>query len=255
VLLIECAGIPGSGKSHIADALRARLTTSRIAYADLAELLLSEGARDEASIPHRGRKLNLGSKEADVLLKSFRRFFLEEPDYSLNYLRSVVELEPSASVQDLVLSSFTYCCAQRGFFLARRDKVKARLVLHEEGFVHRLFTLFGYRAGGSRDTRALKQLAESMPLPHTLFWSRCSPATAIDRLSRRVRKTPDRLVGMDAQEVERLLVLADQKLETAIGILAKRGTRIAEVPSEEHFEEEALFGGLFAELNDGDGSR
>lgn len=255
MLLIECAGIPGSGKSHIADLLRARLTTSGIPYADLADLLLSEGARDKASIPHRGRKLDLGSKDADVLLKSFRRFFLEEPDYTLNYLRTVIELESSASVRDLVLSSFSYCCAQRGFFLARRERVNARLLLHEEGFVHRLFTLFGYRFGEAHDRPALEHLAESMPLPHTLFWSRCSPATAIDRLGRRVRKTPDRLVGLDMQNVTRLLALADQKLETAIGILAKRGTRVAEVQTDEDFDEEALFGVLLSDLSGADASR
>jgi len=251
LLLIECAGIPGSGKSHIADLLRARLTTSGIPYADLAELLLSEGARDKDSIPHRGSKIDLGNKDSDVLLKSFRRFLLEEPDYALNYLRAVIELEPSASVQDLVLSSFTYCCAQRGFFLARRDRVNARLVLHEEGFAHRLFTLFGYRSGDTRYNRDLEQLAESMPLPHTLFWSRCSPAIAIDRLRRRVRKTPDRLVGMGAQDVEGLLALADQKLETAMGILAKRGARVAEVDTEQIFDEAALFEGLLSDVSDG----
>ncbi len=87
MLLIEFAGIPGSGKSHVAEMLRAWLAASAIPYVDIAEFLLKEGARTPDALPHRRRKIDLGSKDADVLLKSFRHFLLAEPEYTLKYLQ------------------------------------------------------------------------------------------------------------------------------------------------------------------------
>ena len=197
MLLIECAGIPGSGKSHIADLLRARLDASGTPYVDVAQFLLKQKA--PKLLPYQRRDINPGSKETDVLLKSFRHFLLAEPDYTLKYLHAVIDLETSTSVRDLILSSFNYCCAQRGFFLTRRDRINARLVIHEEGLVHRLFTLFGYRFSNPRDERFLEQLAGSTPPPNILIWPRCSAAIAIERLARRNRKTPDRLAAMSPQ--------------------------------------------------------
>ena len=248
MLLIECAGIPGSGKSHIADLLRARLDASRIPYVDIAQFLLT--ARTSEALPYRRRKIDLRSKEADVLLKSFRHFLLAEPDYTLKYLHAVIELETSTSVRDLILSSFNYCCAQRGFFLTRRDRVNVRLVIHEEGLTHRLFTLFGYRFGDPRDERILAELAGSMPPPHILIWPRCSAAIAIERLGRRDRKTPDRLAEMSSQEATEILTSADRKLEMAARILRSRGTRIAEVRTDEDFDPAVFFGALFSDVSD-----
>ncbi len=250
MLLIEFAGIPGSGKSHVAEKLRAWLAASGISYVDVAEFLLKEGARTPDALPHRRRKIDLGSKDADVLLKSFRHFHLAEPEYTLKYLHAVIELETSTSVRDLILSSFNYCCAQRGFFLTRRDRINARLIIQEEGLVHRLFTLFGYRCSDSRDERVLEQLAESTPPPHILIWPRCAPTIAIERLGRRNRKTPDRLAGMSSQEATEILASGERKLETAVSILRKRGTRVAEVRTDENFDAAAVFGALFCDVSD-----
>ena len=151
MLLIEFAGIPGSGKSSIAMKLQAWLSACAIPVVELAEFIRVEGARRPDTIPGLNGKLDLGSKGADILLKSFRHFFLDEPEYTLRYLHAVLELKSNRVVRDHVLSSFNYTCAQRGYFQARSERVDAAVVLHEEGLVQRLFTLFGYRRGDPTD--------------------------------------------------------------------------------------------------------
>ena len=245
MLLLECAGIPGSGKSTTVATLQTWLDASAIPFVDLADFMRVEGARRRAAVPRLNGKLDLGNKDTDILLKSFRYFFLEEPEYTLGYLHAMLELESSRDIRDLVLSSFNYACAQRGFFQARRERVGAAVVIHEEGLVHRLFTLFGYRIGDARDEAVLGELAEKTPCPDVLIWTRCSPDVALDRLENRERKTPERLIGVSPQEAADLLGRADCKLETVARILEKRGTRVAEVRTDKHFDEGALFDSLF----------
>ena len=245
MLLLECAGLPGSGKSTISAALQAWLVASAIPFVDLADFMRVGAARRQAAVPQRNGKLDLGSKDADILLKSFRYFFLEEPEYTLGYLHALLELESSRHIRDLVLSSFNYACAQRGYFQAKRDRVGAEVVIHEEGLVHRLFTLFGYRTGDPRDEAILEELAEKTPCPDFLIWTRCSPDVALDRLENRTRKIPERLVGLRPKEAADLLGRADRKIETVARILEKRGTRVAEVRTDEHFDDAAFFDSLF----------
>lgn len=249
MLLLECVGIPGAGKSHIAGKLRTWLATSDISFVDVAEFLRTEGARPSTVVPGRGGKLDLGSKDADVLLKSFRRFLLEEPDYTLQYLQAIISLEPSRALRDLILSSFTYSCAQRGFFLARIKRLGVSLALHEEGLVHRLFTLFGYRLANPSDDRLLHALAEATPRPDFLIWVRCSPEIALQRLDNRKRKKPDRLKAVSAQEATEILANADRKIESAIRIMRKRGTRVAELRSDENLDEATLFEAFLGKLS------
>ena len=245
MLLLECAGIPGSGKSTIVATLQAWLDASAIPFVDLADFMRVEGARRRAAVPKLNGKLDFGSKDADILLKSFRYFFLEEPEYTLRYLHALLELESRRDVRDLVLSSFNYACAQRGFFEARRERVGAAVAIHEEGLVHRLFTLFGYRIGDARDEAVLEELAEKTPRPDMLIWTRCSPDVALDRLEKRERKIPERLLGLSPQEAADLLGRADRKLETVARILEKRGTRVGEVRTDKHFDEGVFFHSLF----------
>ena len=247
MLLLECAGIPGSGKSTITAKLKAWLDASTIPFVDLADFMRVEGARSRAAVPRLNGKLDIGNKDTDILLKSFRYFFLEEPEYTLRYLHALLELESSRDVRDLVLSSFNYACAQRGFFKARQERVCAVVAIHEEGLVHRLFTLFGYRIGDARDEPVLEELAEKTPCPEFLIWTRCSPDVALRRLENRERKTPERLLGVGQQKAADLLGRADRKLETAARILERRGTRVAEVRTDEHFDEGGLFDSLFGD--------
>ena len=254
MLLIECVGIPGAGKTHVAELLRAWLTGSGTPYVDIAQFLLKEGARPSDALPQRQSKIDLGSKDADVLLKSFRHFLLAEPDYTLKYLHAVIELETCAAARDLILSSFNYCCAQRGFFLTRSDRVNASVVIHEEGLVHRLFTLLGYRMGDASDDEALELLAECTPRPDILIWPRCSPGLAIKRLENREQKTPDRLAGLTEDEATAILARGDRKLEIAARILRERGTEVAEVYTDENFEGGTFFEGLFKNVKNVNGS-
>ena len=233
-MLVEFAGVPGSGKSHSADRLREWLTLNQIPYADVDEFVRLRAARPEESVPKLGpeNKLDLGSKEADVFLKGFRYFMLQEPKYTLEYLNTLFQLESDKAIIDLVSSSFFYCCARRGFFLARQESRPNDVVIHEEGLVHRLFTLFGYRSGGTQDDALLARLAELTPRPDIVFWTRCSPALAVQRLNTRVRKMPDRLTGLSADEAAQVLAAAETKIKTASLVLQARGTRVAQLQTD-----------------------
>ena len=254
-MLIEFAGVPGSGKSHLCLRLQRWFDEAQIECLDIAEFLRAEAARTVGSLPRRKEKLDLGSKDADILLKSFRHFFLDEPEYTLLYLRAVLELESSRVVQDLILSSFNYACAQRGFFQARSERVDAAVIVHEEGLVHRLFTLCGYRRGDPTDELVLTEIAERTPLPDILIWTRCPASLAIERLGNRERKMPDRLVGLKVDEAAEVLAHADSKLETVARILARRGAKVAEVRTDVDFDEARLFEALISEVSDAKSSR
>jgi hypothetical protein len=248
VLFVECAGVPGSGKSEITDRFQAWLTGSNVSFVDVAAFLRCEAARLPISVPQFGDKLDLGSKDADVLLKSFRHFFLDEPLYVLRYLQSVLELEPSRAGRDLVLSSFNFACAQRGYFWSRRERVDADVVIHEEGLVHRLFTLFGYRTGALHEESLLRDLAVLTPSPDVLIWTRCSPRVALERLECRERKKPDRLVDVSPEVATEILASADRKIAMVATILSERGTRVLEARTDADFDEVPLFEAIFSDV-------
>ena len=250
-MLVEFSGIPGSGKSHAARLLRAWLQETKKPHVDLESFVRYRAARRGEQIPsyERDDKFDLADKQADVLLKSFRNFWLEEPEYTLTYMGTLFALESDRRIRDLVASSFCYCCAQRGFFIDRCSLATSEVIIHEEGLVHRLFTLFGYRRSLANDLSALTHVAQLTPRPDVMFWMRCSPELAVKRLNARPEKIPDRLTGISAHEVEQMLAEADKRIEVGSAIFRERGTKVVELRTDIDLDYQYAFQTCFRDLN------
>ena len=133
--------------------------------------------------------------------------------------------------------------------MARHTPSPPEVVIHEEGLVHRLFTLFGYNGTARGDSSDLIHVAQLTPEPDLVFWTRCSPALAVERLNARVDKIPERLAGLAVSEIEQVLAEADKKIELGLEVFRNRGTEIVEMRTDTASNYHDIFQKFFGHLN------
>jgi len=235
--VIEFAGIPGSGKSHVSRLLRKRLSLEKIRFTSVDKFIREQAARKvraalegDLDIDARIDKLNAGNKKSDIFLRCFASFFRNHHAFVNLYSAILFEREADESVIRSVLLTFMYSCARYAYCVEKRKSVAEEVVIHEEGFAHRLFTLFGYDQTDGETESQVRALAELMPVPFALIWTRCTPTLAVEWMLQRPRKQlPERLEGLERAEVERMLTRGDIVLETGVDVLRRRGAKIVEV--------------------------
>jgi hypothetical protein len=258
-MLIEFAGIPGSGKTYVSIRLREWLAGEKIAFVDVDEFIRQHAARDAKSVPtlstgssspflvFGGKKLDLGNKSTDVFLRSFISFFRTHHEYVHRYTSCLLDWEQDELAVRSALSAFLYGCARYAYCMDA--KKRSNVIVHEEGFSHRLYTLFGYD-GNSRDADAgVRAVAALMPVPQVIFWTRCSPTNAYDRMSGRAGKRfPERMKDLTQAEAVSMLTSGERNLKVGLDLLKERGAEIVPVSTDGEFSDEEIFGGMRTRL-------
>ncbi len=260
-MLIEFAGIPGSGKTYVSNRLREWLTGEKIAFVDVDEFIRQHAARGARSIPVLsvgsvipilgigGKKLDLGNKSTDVFLQSFISFFRKNHEYVHRYTDCLLHWERDEQAIRSALSAFLYGCARYAYCMDAKNRSDADVIVHEEGFSHRLFTLFGYDGSGRDAGADVRAVAALMPAPQIIFWTCCSPAIAYDRMSRRAGKRfPERMTDLTQAEAVRMLTTGERNLEAGLGVLAARGAEVVPISTDSNFNDEEIFGSLRTRL-------
>jgi thymidylate kinase len=244
-MLIEFAGIPGSGKTFVCEKFRAWLKRERIEFVDVDKFIRENAAREARNIPTVGligKKFDLGNKSADVFLRAFISFFRTHHEYVGRYSSCLFEWEKDEAAIRSALSAFLYGCARYAYCMDALTSPERSLIVHEEGFAHRLFTLFGYDRDGRNADSRIRSVAEQMPVPQAVVWTRCSPAICYERMSARSGKRfPERMAGMEREDALGMLEAGERVLAAGFRVLQERGADIVEVRTDNGFEEEAVF--------------
>jgi thymidylate kinase len=253
-MLIEFAGIPGSGKTYVSKRLREWLAREKIKYVDVDEFIRKNAARNAGSVPALSagsilsglgigdKKLDLGNKSTDVFLRSFISFYRKHHEYVCRYTASLLEWEQDEQAVHSALSAFLYGCARYAYCMNAKRRSDSDVILHEEGFAHRMFTLFGYDRIGREATVDVPAVAVLTPVPQVIFWTRCAPAVAYDRMSGRSGKRfPERMEGLAQTEAIALLEKGERNLTMALDVLEARGAEVVPVLTDGDFSEEEIF--------------
>jgi hypothetical protein len=256
-MLIEFAGVPGSGKSYVSGRLKEWLAREKTAFVDVDEFIRQRAARHAERIPvldlgegiplfdFGKKKLDLGNKSTDVFLRSFAMFFRNHHEYVYRYTDCLLHWEQDEHAVRSALSAFLYGCARYAYCVDTRNRNEVDVIVHEEGFSHRLFTLFGYDRTGREGDIDIPAVAKLTPVPQVIFWARCSPATAYDRMSSRAGKRfPERMAGLNQAEAVNMLTTGERNLKVGLDVLEERGAEIVPVSTDSEFNEEELFGVL-----------
>ncbi|MCC6947657.1 MAG: hypothetical protein IT539_07810 [Bradyrhizobiaceae bacterium] len=255
-MLIEFAGVPGSGKTHVCGSLREWLAGKRIDFIDVEHFIRKRAARDINKIPKfeaswMRAKLDLGHKSADVFLNAFSSFFRTHHQYVHQYSSCLFNREEDETLIQSVLLTFFYCCARYAYCIDRNSPVDGKILLHEEGFSHRLFTLFGYDRVETHAEADIRAVARCTPVPQIVFWTRCSPTVAMERMSRRTgKKFPERIEGLDRLAAEQMLARGEANLKIGLDVLSQRGAEIIEIPTDKDFCDASGFDAVLAGFAD-----
>lgn len=189
-MIIEFAGLPGSGKSTAAAGLLTSLAdagASPIAAADLAVA---------------GGTLKLGRCAAVARHSQFAG------DVARLAWRS-----PRTARERWLLLRTVAVTLQR--FDAARALVPARPVVFHEGIAQRSFLAL-VEAHGVGSQNDMARYLRHAPRPDVVILLRVDPSTCLDRLARRERGLPARLVGLSVHDVENRLDEADTMLARVV---------------------------------------
>jgi hypothetical protein len=244
-MLVEFAGVPGSGKTYVCTTVREWLKRHKIPFVDVDEFIRERAAKKSEKIPTLGptdRKLDLGHKSTDVFLRSYMSFYRRHHKYVNSYCDCLFSRENDDRVIKSVLSTFMYGCARYAYCVDGNGAGDNGLTIQEEGFSHRLITLFGYDASDADADADIQAVAALTPLPQLVFWPQCSPATAYERMTSRTGKgLPDRMARSSPEEVMKMLATGQRRLKVGLEVLEKRGSEIAPILTGDDFREDVFF--------------
>jgi hypothetical protein len=86
-------------------------------------------------------------------------------------------------------------------------------------------------------------------VPQVIFWTRCSPTNAYDRMSGRAGKRfPERMKDLTQAEAVSMLTSGERNLKVGLDLLKERGAEIVPVSTDGEFSDEEIFGGMRTRL-------
>lgn len=184
-MYLEFAGLPGSGKTTLSSALNSHLKTvqERKVYTRNEGVIKSLKRRDDGQIKNLIKKLPsrlwwplMGVPFALPEFVKISSPRLEFVSFVSNML-ATSNMEPALieSIWNTIIRSF--CEVQ----LVSQHVYDDELVIMDEAFAQRCFTLFGYIEAKLPDN-VITRYATLAPLSDHTFWITTSPKTCIERL-------------------------------------------------------------------------
>ncbi len=188
-VVIELFGLPGSGKSFLANAL-----STTLAQSDIAVLQRSEAVKLCLQRKNDGFFTSLVKKLPFALwhriihehycLPELMDFSAEHIEFTSFYHKRLQQSEETTHVIRSIIGAFMMSCVERQLIECYgRDN---ELILIDEGFCHRFFTLYGNLMIAC-NTEDVQQYAKLLPQFHGAIFVATSPDVAIDRMKSRNR--------------------------------------------------------------------
>ena len=223
-VLVELFGLPGSGKSFLASELHRRLKELGINALDRqAAVRLCLQRRDDGPLMAMLKKLPHALWGRLVhehhCLPELLNFFAQYPALAALYQQDLSRSGAAESIIRNLLGAFTASCVERQLF--ESCGAANELILADEGFCHRFFTLYGNLAI-SRSHAETEQYLDLLPLLHGAIFVASPAALCAERMRQR-KRWPVLLV--DIAEDQRMTVLrhGEELLRGLTAALQRRG--------------------------------
>lgn len=223
-VLVELFGLPGSGKSFLARELHRRLKELGINVLDrqTAVRLCLQRRNDGPlmavlkKLPHLvwGRLAH-----EHYCLSELLNFFARYPSLAAVYQQELSRSGATAATIRNVLGAFAASCVERQLF--ESFSAGDELILADEGFCHRFFTLYGNLAI-ARSQEETEQYLDRLPPVHGAIFIASPAALCFERIQQR-KRWPMLLTA--APEERRMVVLrhGEVLLHGLAEVLQRRG--------------------------------
>ncbi len=224
-VIVELFGLPGSGKSFLADALLRRLKELRVNALDRQTAVrLCLRRRDDGplmtvlkKLPHAvwGRLVH-----EHHCLPELLNFFARYPTLAALYQQDLSQSGASESTIRNLLGAFAASCVERQLFETHGKSDE--LVLADESVCHRFFTLYGNLAI-SRSKEETEQYVDLLPPVRGAIFIASPAALCAERMRQRQRWP---MLLADMTEDRRMAVLrhGEELLHGLAAALQRRGT-------------------------------
>lgn len=215
-VLVEMAGLPGSGKSTLHQELRRRLVDRGLDMPPGS--LLPDGlpgassSRITRTARTVGRRLHTATSERRAVSSALR----------------TLATSPRSASEKVQALRFTLVTLET-HRLARTSPM-APLCLVDEGILQRSFLLFVERDRVA-DQGAVEAFLHRCPLPDLVVWVDAAPEIALERLASRDRGLPPRLTGLSHDEALERLAAGDQLIRSGLDVMRASGVAVATVDS------------------------
>jgi thymidylate kinase len=230
--LIEITGIPGCGKSTIARLVRKYLIKSGFEVFDRNNvILLSESLWTTNLSLNRALKFIfalLSDKTRGKLIrkldlkKNYRTRYIASNPQFYSYVMSLTNSRPiPSSHREQIIRFFLNSATdyQIAFERLSRDAI----FIFDEGFVHRIVTLFVSVEEKKTDFRELGRYLNTIPRANLLIKIEADEDVCKNRIMN--RKLPFRLRGEKEQEILEFLSKSNLVIDHAVNYLIKAGAR------------------------------
>lgn len=223
-VLVELFGLPGSGKTFLASELRRSLKKQGINALDrqtAVQLCLQR--RDDGplmavlkKLPHAiwGRLVH-----EHLCLPELLNFFARHPALAALYQQDLSRNGAAESSIRNLLGAFAASCVERQLF--ESFGAADELILADEGFCHRFFTLYGNLAI-ARSCEETEQYLDQLPPLHGAIFVASPAALCAERMRQR-KRWPVLLSDIDEDQRMAVLRHGEELLRGLAAALQRRG--------------------------------
>jgi hypothetical protein len=240
--LIEFTGIPGSGKSTIVPIVKSYLKEQGLDIFDAKNVIL---CGENFHFIKKHFKSLLGSLPMKIrkkILRGLNNYSYLKHEYTLNYILNnlqlfnyIVDRTKSRPIperhKNLIIEWFLNMAAS--YQIAHEFLEKNSVLLLDEGFVHKVVSLFVFVEEATVDFDEIERYLENIPRGHLLIRVEANENVCKKRIIN--RKLPSRLNGRTDNEIWQYLIKAKSAIDYTQNFLAKRGTKIVTL---NNFDEE-----------------
>ncbi len=191
-MYLEFAGLPGSGKSTLSSALKRHLLTLPCSALSSNEAIIQcLKRRDDGPIKNMLKRFPtriwwplMGSKFA-------LQEFVKLSSSHLEFISFMSKMLSDSNLPELFIESVwnTIVKSFSEIQLISQHIYESELVIMDESFCQRCFTLFGYMKNTISDD-LISMYAKLAPISNQVFWIVTKPETCVERFMRRYQSQP-----------------------------------------------------------------